>query len=148
MTNTIGKTKEPEHKYMDWVPGVLAISITLMVALSILTPYVMKIPESNLNLIVQAQTTLWNGWLLVLGFYFGTSVQNNTRQAQQLSQQATTMASVLSKVPTMTVAAEDAKVVATPAPEPTTQQATETVTLQPGTNVNVEAVDPNEPKLP
>lgn len=60
----------------DMVPGALAIGVTVMVALACLTPYVIKIPEANLNLITQAQTTLWNGWLMILGYFFGTTNAN------------------------------------------------------------------------
>lgn len=59
------------------VPGALAIGVTVMVALACLTPYVIKIPEANINLITQAQTTLWNGWLMILGYFFGTTNSQN-----------------------------------------------------------------------
>lgn len=66
----------------DWVPGALAIGVTVMVALAALTPYVIQVPEKNLNLITQAQTTLWNGWLMILGYFFGTTqAQNNITKA-------------------------------------------------------------------
>lgn len=58
----------------EWtVAGWLALMVTIMVALAALTPYVVTIPKDNLNLITQAQTTLWNGWLVVLSYYFGTT---------------------------------------------------------------------------
>lgn len=58
----------------EWsVAGVLAVMVTIMVAVAALAPYVVTIPESNLNLITQAQTTLWNGWLVAMSYYFGTT---------------------------------------------------------------------------
>lgn len=67
----------------DIVPGVIALSVTVMVALAALTPYVVVLPEKNLNLITQEHTTLWNGWLVILGFYFGSTHSKNstTRKA-------------------------------------------------------------------
>lgn len=56
-----------------WVPGALAILLTIMAAAAALTPYFILIPEKNLTLITQAQTTLWAGWLLMLGYYFGST---------------------------------------------------------------------------
>ena len=75
----------------EWgVPGVLAIMVTVMVAFATLTPYLIVIPESNLNLITQAQTTLWNGWLVILGFYFATTQTQGRKDAaiQALAQTA------------------------------------------------------------
>ena len=61
----------------DWsVSGLLAVMLTIMVAAAQLTPYVVVIPKDNMNLIIQGQTTLWAGWLLMLGYYYGTT--NNT----------------------------------------------------------------------
>lgn len=110
----------------DWVPGTLALIITIMVALSTLTPYVVKLPESNLNLIVQAQTTLWNGWLLVLGFYFGTNVAHN-KQAQALASQAQSQARTIDS---------QAKAMGNLVPG-----SDKTIDLPPGSSVTVEATD-------
>lgn len=107
----------------DWIPGILALLITGMVALAALTPYIVVLPESNLNLIVQAQTTLWNGWLLVLGFYFGTSAQKNSSQALALSNQQT-LDNVISKIPAAQPSIADGG----------------NVTLEPGQEVNVASV--------
>lgn len=57
----------------EWIPGVLAIMITLMVAAAALLPYVWVIPDKNLTLITQAQTTLYSGWMFMLGFFYGQS---------------------------------------------------------------------------
>ena len=82
----------------DKVPGILALMTTVMVALATLTPYVIKLPETNLNLIVQAQTTLWNGWLLILGFYFGTTIQSN-KQNDAISNQAQALGQATARIP-------------------------------------------------
>lgn len=66
----------------EWsVSGVLALLVTGMVALAALAPYWIEIPEKNMNLITQGQTTLWAGWLLILGFYFGTTNSQGRKDA-------------------------------------------------------------------
>jgi hypothetical protein len=55
-----------------------------------LTPYVWTIPKDNINLITQGQTTLWNGWMLVLGYFFKTRI-NNPVDAETISNQAKTI---------------------------------------------------------
>lgn len=71
-------TDDQKH---GWVPGALAVLLTIMAALAALTPYVVIIPKENLTLITQAQTTLWAGWLLMLGYYFGSSSSQKTKDA-------------------------------------------------------------------
>lgn len=78
------------HREDAPIAGVLAIMVTIMVALAALTPYVMSIPEKNLNLITQAQTTLWNGWLMILTYYFATTNTNN-KAAATIEAQAKTI---------------------------------------------------------
>lgn len=78
------------HREDAPIAGVLAIMVTIMVALAALTPYVMTIPEKNLNLITQAQTTLWNGWLMILTYYFATTNTNN-KAAATIEAQAKTI---------------------------------------------------------
>ena len=78
------------HKEEAPIAGILAIMVTVMVALAALTPYVMSIPEKNLNLITQAQTTLWNGWLMILTYYFATT-NNNNKAAATIATQAKTI---------------------------------------------------------
>jgi uncharacterized membrane protein len=72
------------------VAAILAVMVTVMVALAALTPYVMSIPEKNLNLITQAQTTLWNGWLMILTYYYATT-NANTKAAATIATQAKTI---------------------------------------------------------
>jgi hypothetical protein len=59
----------------DQIPFTLGYLITLLVAAATLTPYLREIPRENMNLITQANTTLWNGWMLMLGYFYGTSAQ-------------------------------------------------------------------------
>lgn len=73
--------KDKIHDWAESVAGVLAVAVTIMVALAALTPYWLPIPEKNMNLITQGQTTLWNGWLLILGFYFGTTNSQGKKDA-------------------------------------------------------------------
>lgn len=73
----------------DWVPGSLAMVVTVLVALATLTPYVWNIPQTNLNLITQAQTTLWNGWMVILAYYFGNSA-GQRKAADTIAMQAET----------------------------------------------------------
>ncbi len=54
----------------DPIPGRLAIGITVMVALAVLTPYIWNVPEKNMQLVIQAQTNLFAGWLMVVAFYY------------------------------------------------------------------------------
>lgn len=70
--------------------AVLAYLVTVLVALSMLTPYVWTIPKENINLITQGQTTLWNGWMLVLGYFFKTRI-NNPVDADTINSQAKTI---------------------------------------------------------
>lgn len=106
----------------DWVPGVLGLGITVLVALATITPYFYKIPTENMNLITQAQTTLWNGWMVVLAYYYGSS-KNQTKAADTIATQAHTA---------RTAGAALAAAVSPPAPD---------VTLQPGAHVVVEATE-------
>lgn len=73
--------KDKAHEWAESVSGILALLVTVMVALAALTPYWLPIPEKNMNLITQGQTTLWNGWLLILGFYFGTASSQGKKDA-------------------------------------------------------------------
>lgn len=74
----------------DWVPGALAVGITALVALATITPYFYMIPEKNMNLVTQAQTTLWNGWMVALTYYFGSS-SNRKKDAETIAAQAQTI---------------------------------------------------------
>lgn len=76
-------------EYHDWVPGALGIGITVLVALATITPYFYNIPKENMNLITQAQTTLWNGWMVVLAYYYGSS-KNQARAQDTMNTQAET----------------------------------------------------------
>lgn len=77
------------QKDHDWVPGALGIGITFLVALATITPYFYNIPKDNMNLITQAQTTLWNGWMVVLAYYYGSS-KNQAKAAETIATQAKT----------------------------------------------------------
>lgn len=114
--------EEPKDK----VPGMLALMTTVMVALATLTPYIIKLPETNLNLIVQAQTTLWNGWLLILGFYFGTTIQSNKQNAT-INTQATALGQATRRIPR------------TQQGHVSGSEDTDTVSLTPGDEVTVQA---------
>lgn len=109
-----------EHSH-EWVPGVLAVGITILVALATITPYFYNIPKDNMNLITQAQTTLWNGWMVVLAYYYGSS--KNQSKAQD----------------TMNVQAETAKAAGAALAAATTPASTDAVTLKPGESVDVHA---------
>ena len=78
------------HRDEAPIAGVLALLVTIMVALAALTPYVMTIPEKNLNLITQAQTTLWNGWLMILTYYFATTNTSNKAAPMRILKPAIT----------------------------------------------------------
>lgn len=84
----------------DNIPGILAIMVTFMVALAALTPYVVLIPKDNLNLITQAQTTLWNGWLVILGYYFATT-SNQRKKDDIISTQADTIQKAQAALPSV-----------------------------------------------
>ncbi len=93
----------------EWnVAGLLAIIITIMVALAALTPYIVTIPQTNITLITQAQTTLWNGWLVVLSYYFGTSQSQGRKDAaiQTLASTAQAAQAALTPAPTTDVKPE------------------------------------------
>ena len=87
------------EKSNDITAGRIALATTIMVALATLTPYVVKIPEPNLNLIIQAQTTIWNGWLVVLGYYFG-STHKTSSQVSAMTAQAEALSTTAKKIPT------------------------------------------------
>lgn len=71
-----------EDAQKEWsVSGVLAVMVTGMVAMAALAPYWIAIPEKNMNLITQGQTTLWSGWLIILGFYFATTNSQGRKDA-------------------------------------------------------------------
>lgn len=100
--------------------GILAHCVTFLVAAATLTPYIWDIPERNMNLVTQAQTTLWNGWMLVLAYYFKAR-ENNPTDAHTISTQAETIKK-----------AQDA--LSPPAKA-------DTVEVRPGEEVRVEGVD-------
>jgi hypothetical protein len=105
----------------EWsVSGVLALLVTGMVALAALAPYWIAIPEKNMNLITQGQTTLWAGWLLILGFYFGTTNSQGRKDAT-----IQTLATTASK-------AQDALA-------PLSGNAVDTIPVAPGEQVTVKA---------
>lgn len=85
--------------------AMLAYLVTILVALSMLTPYVWTIPKDNINLITQGQTTLWNGWMLVLGYFFKTRINNPvdaatiSTQAQTIKDAQTTLSAAAGVVP-------------------------------------------------
>lgn len=63
----------------EWVPGALAIFTTALVGAAILLPYFWTIPKDNSNIVIQAQTTLWNGWLVILGYFFGNAMKEKKK---------------------------------------------------------------------
>jgi uncharacterized protein (DUF697 family) len=89
--------------------GVLAFTMTLMVAAAALVPYFVPIPEKNMNLITQGQTTLWAGWLLMLGYYYGTS-QNNTKKDSTIATLASTASSAQAALAPLPEAVEAIKI--------------------------------------
>ncbi len=105
----------------------LAYIVTGLVAAATLLPYVWNIPERNMNLITQAQTTLWNGWMLVLAHYY-KSKQNNPIDAATIATQAETIKTAQSNLPSMSgVGGTISEGV---------------VKLEPGDEVKVEGVEP------
>lgn len=67
--------------------AILAYAVTVMVGLSVLTPYFYVIPEKNATLITQGQTTLYAGWMLILAFYYKSRI-NNPLDADTINKQA------------------------------------------------------------
>jgi type II secretory pathway component PulL len=66
----------------EWgVAAWLAILTTCMVALATITPYFLTVPQGNATLISQSQTTLYNGWLIVLAYYFATNLGAGRKDA-------------------------------------------------------------------
>lgn len=112
-----------DHK-SSWVPGILAILLTVMAAAAALIPYFEIIPQENMTLLTQAQTTLWAGWLMMLGYYFG-STSNSKSKDETIGSLAKT-------------AQAGAVMAAADIPKPTDGK----VILEPGDEVKVAAVDP------
>jgi hypothetical protein len=106
--------------------AILAYIVTIMVGLSVLTPYFYVIPEKNSNLITQGQTTLYAGWMLILAFYY-KSRGNNPVDAETISVQARTI--------------KDAQTTLSAAAGVVPGQ----VNLTPGDQVKVQAVDDAHP---
>lgn len=102
--------------------GKLALAVTVMVALATLTPYVWDIPAQNMQLITQAQTTLYNGWMLVLAYYYKTR-ENNPVDAQTISTQAATIKQAQDKL------------------APVVEKEGDNPTVRPGENITVEGVN-------
>lgn len=73
-----------EHKFD--VAAWLAILTTLMVALATITPYFLTVPQANATLISQSQTTLYNGWLVILTYYYATNQLQGRKDAAIQSQ--------------------------------------------------------------
>lgn len=72
-----------------WIPAYLAVSATLIIGVSHLLLFFFDIPRENVNLITQNNTTLWNGWMAILMFYFGDSL-SRSRSADTIKLQAQT----------------------------------------------------------
>ena len=100
----------------DWQPFIIALGVTRLVGLATGTPYFYKIPHENMQLIIQAQTSLWGGWLIVLNWYFGSS-KNQSKAQDTMNRQATALA----------------------ASAPASPPSDKTITLPPGDSVSVEA---------
>lgn len=115
------------EKY-SWIPAYLAVSATLIIGVSHLLLFFFNIPQQNVNLITQNNTTLWNGWMAILMFYFGDSL-SRSRSADTIKMQAQTA-----------LTAGTALAKATEASLPPTTD----VKLDPGETVKVSA----EPKPP
>lgn len=111
-----------------WIPAFLAISASVIIGVSHLLLFFFNIPQQNVNLITQNNTTLWNGWMAILMFYFGDSL-SRSRSADTIRMQADTA---------RTAGVALANAVAAAAPP-----SNETV-LEPGESVKVSA----EPKPP
>lgn len=76
-------------------PFIIAVAVTALVAIATGTPYFYPIPEKNIALITQAQTTLYNGWMIVLTWYFGSS-KNQAKAQDTMNLQAHTAARIAS----------------------------------------------------
>lgn len=72
-----------------WLPAALALSATAIIGVSHLLLFFFVIPKENINLITQNNTTLWNGWMAILMFYFGDSL-SRSRSADTIKLQAQT----------------------------------------------------------
>jgi len=83
------RRKEPSDNH----PFIIAVAVTALVAIATGTPYFYPIPEKNIALITQAQTTLYNGWMIVLTWYFGSS-KNQSKAQDTMNIQAQTAARV------------------------------------------------------
>lgn len=115
-------------KSNDPIPGRLAYGVTILVALATLTPYVWVVPEKNMQLVIQAQTTLFSGWLMILAFYYKSrndQVKDDTIAAQASAQASTAaLAAATATAPALvvppgaqaTVTATDAGAEIKPAP--------------------------------
>ncbi len=114
------KKASNESSVMGW----LAFITTVGVLLSILTPYVWLVPKENMNLITQGNTTLWNGWMVVMVFYFRSKAQNPL-DAATISQQADTISKAQQTI-------SDTASAATPADQ--------SVKVEPGDKVEVKGI--------
>lgn len=97
------------------IPGVLAVLLTMGALGAALLPYWIKIPQENMTIITQAQTTLWAGWLLMLGYYFGTTQSSKGKDdtITTLAKTAQTAGVALGAADTMTIPL-DAQATVTP----------------------------------
>lgn len=96
----------------DPVPGRLAIAMTVLVALAAITPYVREVPKENLQLVSNAQTNLFAGWLMMIAFYFKSrndAVKDQTiaAQAQTAREAGAALAAVATPANVIPVAAGD-----------------------------------------
>lgn len=114
------------HAINDPIPGRLAYGVTILVALATLTPYVWIVPEKNMQLVIQAQTTLFSGWLMILAFYY--KARNDAVKDQTIAAQA-----------------ETAKTAGAALATAATANTPGAVSLQPGDSVKVAAVDGTTP---
>lgn len=78
---------ERRKEIADNHPFMIAVAVTMLVAIATGTPYFYPIPEKNIALITQAQTTLYNGWMIVLTWYFGSS-KSQTKDQDTMNLQA------------------------------------------------------------
>lgn len=63
------------------VPGILALAMTILVAVMVLLVLTRPTPPENETLVTQVVTGVLGAWVLMLGFYYGTTHTQGRKDA-------------------------------------------------------------------
>jgi hypothetical protein len=102
------------NDHCEWgVAGIMALLLTFIVGGVATAVLFVVIPKDNQTLVTQVTTALFGGWMLMLGYFYGTTQTQGRKDAALLSQAKTiesaqsTLSAVSAPAGTVTLAPGD-----------------------------------------